>query len=167
MKLRVDTSYYDVNLHKIGVLQCESNQEQLNKVNFKTVFVSPMRRTLQTAIHMFKNHPQKKEIKFLVVPIIREVLETACDIALDIEDIMDKYGPNSEQCHGLEFDFSLMYMYGQPQLWQVYTLANFEKQRDILSQVAVDKRGISNYKEVLLQKLGQSYPRYETHQDLY
>lgn len=57
-----------------------------------------MQRTLQTTINMFKNHPKKKEIKFLVVPIIREVLETANDIALDIDEIVDKYSLNSEIC---------------------------------------------------------------------
>ena len=86
-----------------------------------------MQRTLQTTIHMFKNHPQKNQIKFLVVPIIREVLETANDIALDINHIIDKYSPNSEICQGINFDFSLMYLFGQPQLWQIYTLANFDK----------------------------------------
>jgi broad specificity phosphatase PhoE len=63
----------------------------VNKVNFKTVFVSPMQRALQTCIHLFKNHPNKKAIKFIVLPISREVLETSNDIALDIEEIMSKY----------------------------------------------------------------------------
>ena len=31
----------------------------------------------------------------------------------------------------------------------------------------IDKRGQSNHKEVILKKLVESYPRYETHADLF
>ena len=92
---------YDPGLHPIGVLQCESNQSHVNTINLKAVFVSPLQRTLQTCIHLFKNHPNKGDIRFVVLPIVREVLETSNDIALDIEVIMDKYTPGSDICHGL------------------------------------------------------------------
>lgn len=100
----------------------------MNNINFKIVFVSPLQRTLQTTIHLFKNHPNKDNIKFIVVPILREVLETSNDIALDINEIISLYSVNSKICQGINFDFSLMFLYGKPELWQVYTLSNFEKQ---------------------------------------
>jgi broad specificity phosphatase PhoE len=91
--LKGDRSMYDPGLHSIGRLQAESNQDLVNEINFKVVFVSPLQRTLQTCIHMFKAHPNKEEIRFIVLPVVREVLETSNDIALDIDHIIDKYSP--------------------------------------------------------------------------
>ena len=77
-----------------------------------------------TTIHMFKNHPNKDNIKFIVLPIIREVLHTTNDIAMDCEELMKKYADGQAGNHGIKFDFSRLYLYGIPQLWQVYTIAN-------------------------------------------
>jgi S-ribosylhomocysteine lyase LuxS involved in autoinducer biosynthesis len=83
--LKGNPAMYDPGLHTIGKMQAESNQEHVNSVNYRVVFVSPMQRTLQTCIHLFKNHPNKQDIRFIVLPIIREVLETSNDIAHDID----------------------------------------------------------------------------------
>lgn len=52
-----DRSLCDPNLHPIGVAQSEANSAKVNDINIKYVLVSPMQRAMQTAIHMFKNHP--------------------------------------------------------------------------------------------------------------
>jgi phosphohistidine phosphatase SixA len=68
--------------------------------NVKLVLVSPMNRALTTAKHMFDplvNNGQ--DIKFLVVPHLREVLESQCDIVLSCHDKLAKF-PG--------FDFSLV-----------------------------------------------------------
>jgi hypothetical protein len=127
LKLKGDANLYDPGLHQIGVLQCETNQPHVNQINFKTVFVSPMRRAVETCVHLFKKHPNKDQIRFIILPIVREVLETANDIARDIDDIMAMYSPESEHSHGISFDFSLVLLFGQPKLWQIFTLANLEK----------------------------------------
>ena len=46
---------------------------------------------MQTTIHMYKNHPNKDQIHFVVLPIVREVLHTTNDIAMDCFDLMAKY----------------------------------------------------------------------------
>ena len=56
-EFKIDRELFDPSLHRIGVAQCEAYHSQINKVNFIKVFVSPMRRAMLTAIHMFKNHP--------------------------------------------------------------------------------------------------------------
>jgi hypothetical protein len=76
-----------------------------------------MQRAMQTAIHMFKNHPNLPNIKFIVLPILREVLETSNDIAWSINDMMEKYKSGNEFSKGLNFDFSPLFMYGNPELW--------------------------------------------------
>jgi hypothetical protein len=51
-----------------------------------------MQRALMTTIHMFKNHPNKENIQFIVLPIAREILHTTCDVAIDCDELMIKYG---------------------------------------------------------------------------
>lgn len=114
------------------------------------VFISPLQRTLQTCIHLFKKHPHKSNIKFVVCPIIREVLETANDIALDANEIIEKYSDLEFTC-GIEFDFSMMYLYGEPKLWQIYTFANLHKQKELIASLNINERGeASNHKEMIL-----------------
>ena len=70
-----------------------------------------------TTIHMFKNHPNKDNIKFIVLPIIREVLHTTCDIAIDCTEMMKKFADGQPGNCGIKFDFSHMFLYGIPELW--------------------------------------------------
>jgi hypothetical protein len=67
-----------------------------------------------TTIHMFKNHPNKEKIEFIVLPIVREILHTTNDIAMDIDFIMEKYGEGKEEACGLKFNFSRCLVYGIP-----------------------------------------------------
>ena len=109
----------------MGIKQCEDHQFEMNAISFKVIFVSPMRRALQTAIHMFKGHPEKLVIKFIVLPIAREVMGWACDIAMSCEEMMKEFGEEQE---GISFDFTMLSDYAVQQMWQVYTYANIEKQ---------------------------------------
>jgi len=52
----------DPELHPAGLMQCEAAQPVANSINFTVVFISPMQRAIMTTIHMFKNHPNKKNI---------------------------------------------------------------------------------------------------------
>jgi broad specificity phosphatase PhoE len=79
----MDKTGFDLPLHPIGIEMCVANQHLVNDVDWKIVYVSPMQRTLQTTIHMFKNHPNKDNIKFVILPIVREVLKKINDIAMD------------------------------------------------------------------------------------
>ena len=65
-----------------------------------------------TTIHMFKNHPNKENIKFIVVPIVREVLHTCCDISMDVNKLVEKYAHGRPETCGLNFDFSALYQNG-------------------------------------------------------
>ena len=61
---------------------------------------------------MFKNHPNKSTIKFIIVPILREVVHTYCDIPICAEALMRKFAKDKEMCHGIDFDFSLFRGFG-------------------------------------------------------
>lgn len=71
--------YYDTPLHSVGVKMCLANRSQINKVDFELVLVSPLRRTLQTCILLFSEHPCRDKIKFLIFPLISEAfVATSC-----------------------------------------------------------------------------------------
>ena len=42
-----------------------------------------MRRTLQTTVELFAEHPRLEEIKFVVLPLAREILSNINDICVD------------------------------------------------------------------------------------
>lgn len=99
------------------------------------MLVSPLRRALQTTIHMFAGHPNLQNIKFLVVPQCHEIMEDSCDIPTDYLEIINKYAQEEPACKGVKFDFSWLLNYGQPQLWSVLSLTNVEKQVFMMSKL--------------------------------
>jgi hypothetical protein len=76
---------------------------------------------------MFKNHPRKNEIKFVVQPILREVMNTCNDIPRSVAEITTTYSKGAAICEGIVFDFSLLFNFGIPDLWPVFTLATFSQ----------------------------------------
>jgi hypothetical protein len=103
----------DTPLHPIGEMQCEANKEAVHCLNAKYVLVSPMRRAMQTCVSMFKDHPRVADIKFIVVPLVREILHTVCDMPICVHELIRTFAKGEEVCHGIEFDFSLL-MHGEP-----------------------------------------------------
>ncbi|KAL4501724.1 hypothetical protein ABPG72_018775 [Tetrahymena utriculariae] len=74
--------FMDTPLHPIGVKQCQDIQKHNHQINYQTVYVSPLRRTVQTCIELFKNHPLRNNINFIVYPDIAEMLKKDSDIFL-------------------------------------------------------------------------------------
>jgi hypothetical protein len=73
---------FDAELSPLGVEQTLTSEtrDRLTQVEFDTVLVSPMRRAMQTAHGLLKDHPRFNELKFIIVPFIREHLHTSGDI---------------------------------------------------------------------------------------
>jgi len=44
---------------------------------------------------MFKNHPNKKNIKFIVLPIARGIIRTFASIPMNVYKLIDKYKKGS------------------------------------------------------------------------
>ena len=76
-----------------------------------------MQRAMMTTIEMFKNHPNKEKIRFVVIPVVREVLHTINDMCMDVNEMIKKYGHGSKAAQGLKFDFSALFTFGVPELW--------------------------------------------------
>ena len=73
--------------------------------DIEIVYVSPMRRTLQTSYHIFKNKDNFNQIKFIVLPDLRENFFSACDIPNDVDLVKAEYS----QLFGENLDFSRVY----------------------------------------------------------
>mmetsp|Transcript_4678 Transcript_4678/g.7959 ORF Transcript_4678/g.7959 Transcript_4678/m.7959 type:complete len:297 (-) Transcript_4678:15-905(-) len=73
-------SSVDVPLTEAGVQQAISAAKDAREVNFNTVWVSPLRRTLDTAFFIFREHPNFYQIRFKVHPLIREKMRVSGDM---------------------------------------------------------------------------------------
>ena len=49
-----------------------------------------------TTIEMFKTHPNLDKIRFVVIPLVREVLHTINDVCMDVNIMMKKYSHGSK-----------------------------------------------------------------------
>ena len=109
--VREDPSLIDPELHRVGIQQCISHQEGINEIDYRIVYTSPLQRAMMTTVNMFQNHPNKDKIKFVVLPMLREVFYSVSDIAIDCEELMQKYGEGTKAAGGIVFDFSEFYQY--------------------------------------------------------
>jgi len=98
----------DSELSEEGLLVCEEKQERFNQLKVHTVFVSPLKRAVQTAYNLFKNHPDFESIKFIILPSLREIMNHSSGIPGNIETTIEelkKFIPQLdhselEKCHG-------------------------------------------------------------------
>lgn len=102
---------------------------------------------MQTAIHMFKGHPNLDCIRFVVEPMVHEIMHTTNDMPMDALEMIQKYAPGQTACHGLHFDFSRITDLEKPNLWCPLTLSVQAKRDAILEKVS-QREGGANYKNV-------------------
>ena len=67
-----NAKYRDWGLADVGIEECEKASDIAKSLTIHTVFVSPLIRSIQTAYHLFKDHPNFDSIKFVIVPKARE-----------------------------------------------------------------------------------------------
>lgn len=67
-------------LTETGISQCLELKSKLENIKFDRVYVSPLIRTIQTALHTFH-----KNNKFISVDFIREVIKNNCDFCEPIK----------------------------------------------------------------------------------
>lgn len=90
--------------------------------------MSPHRRTIQTAVHMLKSHPHKKDMTFVLLPIAKECLHTSNDLAIDHKDLL-KLTDQITNDYGFKFDFSPFDSFKELGLdtWYMQVMTNREK----------------------------------------
>lgn len=71
---------------------------------------------MQTTVILFENHPNLANIKFVVLPLIREFIMARDDVNMDIYQLMECFTEN--KC-GINFDFSNILKLKIPQIWAI------------------------------------------------
>lgn len=62
--------------------------KHLAQTNIKAIIVSPMRRTIETAYHMFKDHKNFDKMDIVLNPLMREKITIAGDVPLKNKDFI-------------------------------------------------------------------------------
>ena len=124
----------------------------MNDIDFRVVFVSPMRRTMQTASNIFKSHPNLANIKFIVLPLAREVMKNTNDLCMDYTKIIAMFSQQEHNC-GLKFDFSLLEKEGL--YWQVNTLAMDEKRQTIFDEIKKEA-GVADLSQATYEQINKA-----------
>lgn len=55
------------------------------------VYVSPLRRALETAYQLFHDHPNRRNIRMVLDPDLREMIYSPAGIGYPIHDVLKKY----------------------------------------------------------------------------
>jgi len=111
----------DAKLHPKGIEQSIEAQKNVNDKNICYVFVSPLLRALETSQLMFANHPNLGKIKFIVHPLLAEILKNANDIP---NHTLKELRPKLEGLEKYKFDFSLFDSLSKPDLYYLLYLDN-------------------------------------------
>ena len=105
LNLFLDDKYIDAPLTDFGIEQCLYASKIANQIEFDTVFVSPLKRAIQTAYYLLNSHHDFDKIKFVMHPGIREHIfgtgETSRNLKEQILNEYTKYFKN--------LDYSLLF----------------------------------------------------------
>lgn len=88
-----DPTNRDTPLAEKGVQETKEARSVANSLKVHTVFVSPLKRTLQTAYRLFKYHPDFSSIRFIVCPLIREKFGGINNLPSDTKEIIEEFAP--------------------------------------------------------------------------
>ena len=88
IKVATDPKLRDCSICEYGVKEWENAKQIASELNITTVFLSPQRRAFETAYHIFGDGG---DIKFIIVPKMKEGLKAVSDILSNIDNLIDEY----------------------------------------------------------------------------
>ncbi len=145
--LKFDLRLIDPPLAHIGVAQAEAGQKHVNTLDIKYVFVSPLRRAMETSKILFATHPKKASIKFVVVPLIRETISSMNDVPCwSYRDTREEFG----KLNDMHYDFSMFETLADPDLYFVHTLDKDTREKAF---ARVEKEGTAGHLQAVLDTM--------------
>ncbi|CAI2376181.1 unnamed protein product [Moneuplotes crassus] len=153
-KLRVKKDLRDSPLSDLGIQQCIKAQPLANKLKVDHVFVSPLKRALETAYYVFMNHPNFDNIQFILMPILKEAIDTTCDIPVNVQETVEEFKGKFPK-----FDTSELEKYSDPLHFFLEDI-NLDFSKKILSSKILDSNDplCSNAYDLLLDEINENYP---------
>ena len=88
LNLYLNEKYIDSQITEFGVEQWRYASSIANELEIGTVFVSPLRRTMQTAYHLLNAHKDFDKIKFIMYPDVREHIFGTGEVSKDLEKLI-------------------------------------------------------------------------------
>jgi len=157
LTVKFDLKLIDCGLSELGIEQAKQAAEKLKNINVGLVVTSPLRRSMETAHIIFKDHKDKPRI--VVWPIIKEMLLSTCDCSDDINIIKREFP---------EMDFSLIDENPHPELWLLYVLKNKKVANELIEELFAEyptkEEALANVKYFLARKVKEAYPKRLEHQ---
>ncbi|CAI2373423.1 unnamed protein product [Moneuplotes crassus] len=152
--LRVRKDLRDAPLSDLGLQQCKEAQPMANRLDVGYVFVSPMKRALETAYNVFLSHPNFDNIKFIVLPMLKEAIDTTCDIPMNIKDTISDYRNKFKK-----FDTSEVEKYSDQEHYFLRDI-DLEFSKKISTSKIYDPSDPigSNAYDLLLDEIDRNYP---------
>jgi len=145
-----DRAFIDVSLCHFGESQSIAARSIVEKLPLKYVIVSPLKRALQTAKLMFETHPNRKNMKFIVNPHIRELIMYPDAIpSWTLRDKAKEY----ENCGDLKFDFGMI----KPMEDHSYFLETMDPKIQKRIKTHLDSSPKDKYDEALLDLMIETY----------
>lgn len=143
----------DSRLAPLGIEQSLNAGVIMNQIKVHTVFVSPLRRTLETTYHIFKEHPDFSKMKFIVVPNLRESMNTSSDIPENFENVRDEFTKLIPH-----LDFSLMDDYKNPFYYYLEDMSPEFHDRVIKQLHHSEINDYIDPMDVILEEIKSSFP---------
>ena len=84
--MKIKSEYIDCDINEKGIEQTKKISNIIEQLDIEEIYVSPLSRTLHTALILFKNHPQKDKIIIKVHPLITEVISGVHGFSFDIQN---------------------------------------------------------------------------------
>ncbi|CAI2375142.1 unnamed protein product [Moneuplotes crassus] len=98
LKIQYDEKHRDTPLSEFGIQQAKNASKYAKDLDVDLVLISPLKRTIQTAYYLLRNHPNKEKINYVIHPGIREHLVGVSEMTDNWEDKLvneyQKYFPN-------------------------------------------------------------------------
>lgn len=106
---RWNNEFLDCKLNKNGIKQAEDLGLKLKYIKFfnNTVFSSPLRRCIDTALNSLKNHSSKDNITIKIHPLLIEAFQSIHDGSIDIKEKKNHY-KKIENNYGINIDWNLI-----------------------------------------------------------
>lgn len=155
LRVKTKRALRDAPISELGLQQCEETSEVVSKLKVEIVLVSPMKRTLQTAYNVFKSHPNFNNIRFVVVPQLKEGLGSVADIPKNVLAVLKEF--KTKFAH---LDCSLLDTYNDITHYYLEDISDEFASR-ILKEKSADASDVcnSNAFDLLVEEIQNCYPR--------
>ena len=124
-----------------------------------------------TTVQIFKEHPDRENIEFKVLPHAKENTHVSNDMCKALSETFPEFS-NPANTFGMKFDFSLMHCYGRDSSWQMNIVSDLPMLQKAFStlEIAGDEAAysVAQANEEYLKQVYEQFPlRIEGYTQMY